>query len=114
MSADVQGITLSTMVSSTMRALQATATADEQTGGTLIIKMDVEGAEYQVLKEVAASGILCHLIDRGNTVIMIVEFHNMSITDATERRREKDGAEAAKQKLAACGVKFQRLQAHWH
>jgi len=112
-SADVQGITLSTLAKRTALAYKPDATAEEQTGGLIIIKMDVEGAEYQVLKEVAASGVLCDLAKKGNRVVMIVEYHNMSITDAEERRREQSGVEEAKQKLAECGVSFGTLQAFW-
>ena len=90
------------------------ATADETKDGLLIVKMDVEGAEYQVLKEVAASGVLCDYIEKGNRGVMIVEFHNNSITDPKERSREKAGANEAKKKLASCGVEFGTLHAHWH
>ena len=32
---------------------------EQQLGGIIILKVCVEGAEYQVLKEVAAEGVLC-------------------------------------------------------
>ena len=108
------GISLSTMVRSTMLALKEDASPEEQSGGILIVKMDVEGAEYQVLKEVAASGILCKLKELGNRVVLVVEYHNMSITNATERRREKDGHQEAIKKMEQCGVEFQKLHAIWH
>jgi len=113
-SADVQGISLSTLVKRTALAYKPGATPEEETGGLFIIKMDVEGAEYQVLKEASASGVLCELVKKGNKVVMIVEYHHMSITDPTERRREQGGAEEAKQTLAQCGVVFGVLHAFWH
>ena len=113
-SADVQGISLSSLVKRTALAYKPGATPEEQTGGLLIIKMDVEGAEYQVLKEAAASGVLCELAKKGNRIVLIVEYHNNSITDPAERRREKMGAEEAKQTLALCGVVFTKLQPFWH
>jgi Methyltransferase FkbM domain len=79
----------------------------------LIIKMDVEGAEYQVLKEVAESGVLCEYAKLGNRVVFVVEYHNMSITDPREREREKDGHQAAVKKMEECGIEFQKLQAFW-
>lgn len=112
-SANVQGISLSTLTKNTVLAYKPGATPEETKGGLLIIKMDVEGAEYQVLKESAASGVLCDYIQKGNRVVMIVEFHNMSITDPAERKREKEGSAQAKQMLEECGVEFGKLQAFW-
>ena len=101
------------MVQSTMLALDEEASAKEKSGGILIVKMDVEGAEYQVLKEVTSSGVLCKLKELGNRVVLVVEYHNMSITDPTERRREKEGHGVAVKTLEKCGVEFQRLGANW-
>lgn len=112
--ADVQGISLSQLVKNTMLPYKPTATEEEKSGGLLIIKMDVEGAEYQVLKEVAQAGVLCDYIKQGNRIYFIVEYHNMSITDPTERKREKAGADKAKETLQKCGVEFGNLQAMWH
>jgi len=112
-SADVTGITLSTMVQSTMLALNEGVSAEDQSGGLLIVKMDVEGAEYQVLKEVAASGVLCKLKEMGNRVVLVVEYHNMSITDPKERQREKGGHQEAIKQMEECGVEFEKLQAIW-
>jgi hypothetical protein len=111
--ADVMGISLSTMVKSTMLALKDGATEEEKKGGLLIIKMDVEGAEYQVLKEVAASGVLCDVVKLGNKVVFIVEYHNMSITDPAERKREKAGHQQAVETLKNCGVNFETLHGSW-
>lgn len=96
-----------------MLALDEDASKENKKGGVLIVKMDVEGAEYQVLKEVAASGVLCKLKESGNRVVMVVEYHNMSITDKEERNREKNGHKAAVQKLKECGVEFENLAANW-
>ena len=46
--APVQGIQLSRLVHNTMLPFKPGATDEEQRGGLLIIKMDIEGAEYQV------------------------------------------------------------------
>jgi hypothetical protein len=113
-SADVQGVALSTLVKNTMVPFSPDAHEDSKKGGLLIIKMDVEGAEYQVLKEVASNGVLCDYAKMGNRVYFIVEYHNMSITDAKERRREKEGHQEAKRQLEECGVEFGTLHANWH
>jgi hypothetical protein len=94
-------------------AFKEGVTEEDKHGGLLIIKMDVEGAEYQVLKEVAESGVLCEYIKLGNRVVFVVEYHNMSITDPTERKREKDGHQQAVEKMQQCGVDFQKLHAFW-
>ncbi len=112
--ADVQGIALSTLIKSTALAYKAYATAEETTKGSLIIKMDVEGAEYQVLKEAASSGVLCDYIQKGNSVIMVVEFHEKAITDQEQLQDEKSGADDAKHALVSCGVKFEDLDPTWH
>ena len=46
--APVQGIKLSSLIKNTMLPFKLDASDEEKTGGLLIIKMDVEGAEYQV------------------------------------------------------------------
>jgi hypothetical protein len=112
-SAPVQGIRLSTLVKNAMIPFQNDASPSQKTGGLLIIKMDVEGAEYQVIKEVASSGVLCDYIRMGNKVVMIVETHRRSITDAAERNREESGFAVAKKVLADCGVEFGNLAAGW-
>ncbi|KAG7365545.1 methyltransferase FkbM domain containing protein [Nitzschia inconspicua] len=112
-SADVMGISLSSMVKNTVLAFKEGVTDVDKQGGLLIIKMDVEGAEYQVLKEVAETGILCEYAKMGNRVVFVVEYHNMSITDPKERRREQNGHKEALEKLKQCGVDFQKLQAIW-
>lgn len=111
--AKVDGISLSTLVKSTMLPYQPGATDDDKKGGLLIVKMDVEGAEYQVLKEIAETGLMCEYVKMGNRVVMIVEYHNMSITDAKERNREKAGSQDARKTLEACGVEFGKLHAFW-
>jgi hypothetical protein len=89
------------------------ASSEEKKGGLLIIKMDIEGAEYQVLKEIANSGVICDYIKMGNRVVMIVEFHFKSLADPDEREKERDGAEEAQEKLIQCGVVFGDLDANW-
>jgi hypothetical protein len=100
-------------VKNTMLPFKPEASSEEKKGGLLIIKMDVEGAEYQILKEIANSGVICDYIKMGNRVVMIVEFHNNSITDPEERRKERAGFGEAKNKLVQCGVEFGEVKAHW-
>jgi hypothetical protein len=94
-------------------AFKEGVTEEDKHGGLLIIKMDVEGAEYQVLKEVAESGVLCEYIKLGNRVVFVVEYHNTVITDPEERNREMDGHQQAVKKMQQCGVDFQKLRASW-
>lgn len=46
--ASVQGVQLSALVKNTMLPFKPDATDEDKAGGLLIIKMDIEGAEYQV------------------------------------------------------------------
>ncbi|CAJ1945595.1 unnamed protein product [Cylindrotheca closterium] len=112
--ANVNGLRLTTLVKNTMLPYQPDATEDDKKGGRLIIKMDVEGAEYQIIKEIASSNVLCDYISMGNKVVMIVEMHHMSITDAKERMSQKNGFQQAKKKLEECGVVFGKLHAYWN
>eukprot|EP00538_Stauroneis_constricta_P006758 CAMPEP_0119562754 /NCGR_PEP_ID=MMETSP1352-20130426/21433_1 /TAXON_ID=265584 /ORGANISM="Stauroneis constricta, Strain CCMP1120" /LENGTH=419 /DNA_ID=CAMNT_0007611217 /DNA_START=58 /DNA_END=1314 /DNA_ORIENTATION=+ len=111
-STPVTAISLTTLLWSTLMPFKPNAIdGDETSGGTVIIKMDVEGAEYQVLKEVATSNMLCDYIKMGNTVVMVVEFHVNSISDEAQRRQQMDGTDAARDKLEGCGVIFAELGA---
>lgn len=80
----------------------------------MIVKIDIEGGEYRVLKEVASSGVLCEYVKMGNHVVLIVEYHYMSITDPKERGRERRGHLQAKRLLKECGVVFGDLKGGWH
>jgi hypothetical protein len=114
-SADVQGIALSTLVKNAMLPFKPEATDEEKRGGVLIVKMDVEGGEYQVIKEVASSGVLCEYIKMGNKVVLIVEYHDLNvIMDPKERERENNGHLQAKKLLEECGVVFGDLQGNWY
>ncbi len=73
------------------------------------MKMDVEGAEYRVIKEVASTNVLCDLVKMGARVILMVEWH--TIPDEGEAQKELPGTEEAKDKLMECGVEIQELPA---
>ena len=77
------------------------------------VKMDVEGAEYLIIKELAESNVLCDYISMGNKVVMIVEMHVNSITSREERQRLHHNFRPAKEKLEGCGVQFGKLNAFW-
>lgn len=111
--ANVDGIRLSTLVQNTMLPFKPEATESDKRGGTLIVKMDVEGAEYLVIKELAKSNILCDYIKMGNKVVLIVEMHHNSITDPKERLRLHNNFRPAKKQLEDCGVEFGKLHAYW-
>lgn len=82
-------------------------------GGNLMIKMDIEGAEYAVLKQVANSGVLCDYA-RSNKVILLVEFHHRkAIQNGTQFVEAKTGIQKAKNILGDCGVVFENLLPGW-
>jgi hypothetical protein len=110
--APVVGIRLTTLIKNTMLPFKAEATEQEKEAGTLIVKMDVEGAEYMIIKDVAQSNVLCDYIKLGNRVVMIVEMHNRSISDVKERQALRAGFGPAKRQLEECGVQFATLSAY--
>lgn len=91
---DVQGITLSTLLKKAVRP-----------PGHVIVKIDIEGAEFMVLSEVVKSNILCELVQNGVKVHVIVEYHDDKKlgTDSPRLGWEKLKGEA---KLRACGVHY--------
>jgi len=78
------------------------------------LKIDIEGGEYDLMSEVAESLKLCEYKAMGNEVILIVEYHFMSITDVKERRPRLQKKDAVKAKLADCGVEMTGMSAMWN
>eukprot|EP00934_Nitzschia_sp_Nitz4_P003309 Nitzschia sp. Nitz4//scaffold133_size116822//93328//94563//NITZ4_003819-RA/size116822-processed-gene-0.66-mRNA-1//-1//CDS//3329535432//3299//frame0 len=107
--ANVIGMTLSSLIAKTaMRGNNI-----RPAGGSLLVKMDVEGAEFGVLKEAATSGVLCDYVKHGNNATLVVEFHQHLIKDATEKQQAVAGLKEAKETLRECGVKFRQLPNFW-
>ncbi len=104
----VEGITLSTLLRKTLEPTQG-----RRSGGSLLIKMDVEGAEFGVLKEVATSNVLCDYALSGNNATLIVEFHQHLIQDPDEKKDALAGLRDAKDKLRKCGIKLRNLPDFW-
>jgi len=84
-------------------------------GGHLILKIDIEGGEYSVLKEALDSGKLCdYAARRGNRVDLAVEFHKWVIED---KKQKEDFAKLERifyQKLSSCGVYLTKMDINWH
>lgn len=112
--ADVLGITLSTLLRKTLAPFRLAASpSSSKAGGSLLVKMDVEGAEFGVLKELAVSNVLCQYVQMGNNATLVVEFHQQLIKDPDEKQAAMDGLRDAKEKLRGCGVKFRNLPDFW-
>jgi hypothetical protein len=112
--ANVTGINLSTLLRRTMAPFRNDAPTADKSGGKLVIKMDVEGAEYQVLKEVRNSGTLCEYVKAGNQVVMLVEFHTAKVIEnKTDFTKQKAGLKKARAELEACGVVFEKMGGNW-
>lgn len=76
----VQGVTLTWLLQSVLSGFGADA--GRKGDGHLILKIDIEGGEYGVLKEALESGLLCdYASERGNRVDLAVEFHKWVIED---------------------------------
>jgi hypothetical protein len=113
LTANVQGIALSTLIQKVLSPFDPNGSKEEKSGGSLLVKMDIEGGEYSVLKELAASPVLCNYVKLGNNATLTVEFHLNKIKDLEERQRAKDGVQEAKEKLKECGVFFKQLPDYW-
>jgi len=62
----------------------------------VIVKFDVEGAEYEIFDALFARGTLCDRVD-----VAVVEFHAAKIHSA---RLPKDVDDRIRNRLGACGV----------
>jgi hypothetical protein len=111
--AKVEGISLSTLLRKTLPPFQPGSSTSGQSDGSLVVKMDVEGAEFGVLKELAVSDVLCDYTKMGNNATLIVEFHQHLIKDPEEKQAAIAGLKDAKEKLKNCGVKFRNLPDFW-
>ena len=64
--------------------------------------------------EVSKSGILCDYISKGNTVVMLAEFHGKkAITNSEELKELTAGTKKRLAKLKSCGVRFENLDPSW-
>ena len=111
--AKVDGISLSTLLQKTLHPFRQRNSNHNQGDGSLLVKMDVEGAEFGVLKELATSQVLCDYTKKGNNATMVVEFHQHLIKDPNEKQAAVAGLRDAKEKLKECGVKFRNLPNFW-
>ena len=111
--ADVESLSISSLMRSTLLPFKPGATEGEKQGGHFIIKIDIEGAEFQVLKAEANGNVLCNYATLGNKVVVIMEFHEFAIPDKESRKKAMDGVKAAKKKLEDCGVVFVTLDPAW-
>jgi hypothetical protein len=112
LTAHVQGITLSSLL---RRALLPFDKNGDKTksGGSLLVKIDIEGAEYAILKELEATRLICDYVQMGNNATLVVEYHQHLIRDAEEKRQAMEGLKEAREKLKNCGVQFRRLPDFW-
>ena len=109
LTAQVEGITLSTLLLRTLLPFDPNSATESKRGGSLLVKIDIEGAEYSVLKELEASGVICDYVRRGNNATLIVEYHQRLIKDPEEKKTAMTGLKQAREKLKSCGVQFKGL-----
>jgi hypothetical protein len=70
----------------------STKNGDEtKSGGSLLVKIDIEGAEYAILKELEATWLICDYVQMGNNATLVVEYHEHLIRDAEEKRQAAEG-----------------------
>jgi Methyltransferase FkbM domain len=108
----VMGYTIGTLMRKTLQAFNQTSSKAEKKGGHLILKVDIEGGEYQMLSQAAKDRTLCEFIKLGNTVDLYVEWHGPSFFGGGKKDFIKTGKKSQKT-LERCGVKFRTLGGWW-
>ena len=78
--ATVQGRTLTWLLENVVDGFGISHNNGHQSSGHLILKVDIEGGEYDVLKQVIQSDMLCEYT-KNNRVDLAVEFHKWVIED---------------------------------
>jgi hypothetical protein len=107
---DVMGFTIGTLMRKTLIAFDPAATPEDQKGGHMILKVDIEGGEFPLLKQAADEGTLCEYVKMGNQADLYIEFHSQRVTGdnplfGTMKEHRK--------KMEDCGVSFRKLQSWW-
>jgi FkbM family methyltransferase len=93
----VMGVTLTKLLEQTVMP-----------GGHVMIKIDVEGAEYAVLEEAIQSNIFCKLVkEMGVTVDIIMEEHSAKTLGNKEPRTRWESIIQGEKAIRACGVDLQ-------
>mmetsp|Transcript_37215 Transcript_37215/g.42479 ORF Transcript_37215/g.42479 Transcript_37215/m.42479 type:complete len:442 (-) Transcript_37215:449-1774(-) len=90
----VMGITLTRLLKETVLP-----------GGHVLIKIDIEGGEYQLLEEAINSSIFCNLTRVGVKIDMLSEFHNAKVVGSEEPIKKWKEMEGEK-KIKKCGVGY--------
>mmetsp|Transcript_23719 Transcript_23719/g.39228 ORF Transcript_23719/g.39228 Transcript_23719/m.39228 type:complete len:451 (+) Transcript_23719:54-1406(+) len=91
----VTGITLTRLLTETVLP-----------GGHVMIKIDIEGAEYALLEEAINSTIFCKLVkDQGVRIDMVNEFHHKRVT-GTEELGKRWIAMKGDKHITECGVQY--------
>jgi FkbM family methyltransferase len=97
-SVPVMGVTLTKLLEQTV----------QPSGGHVMIKVDIEGAEYAVLEEAIQSNILCKLVqDMGISVDILMEEHSDITLGSDEPRKRWESIVHGEQAIRACGVSLQ-------
>jgi hypothetical protein len=77
-------------------------------GGHVMIKIDIEGAEYQLLEEAVNSNIFCRLVNEKDiTVDIINEFHGDSIVGSPEPRHRWETIVKGEEAIKGCSANYE-------
>ena len=112
--AHINGMTLTTLLKKTLKVFDPSSSKSNRSPSSVLVKMDVEGAEYAIIKEVAQSGILCEYLqmasnNHNHNATILIEYHQRLFSDQEEKQKHMDGLKEARQKLKDCGVQIQQL-----
>ena len=91
----VMGVTLTSMLQKAVKP-----------GGHVIVKIDIEGAEYLLLEEAIESSILCVMVQKqGVSIHMMMELHDDDVLGSPKPRQHWEEIQGHK-RIVDCGVNF--------
>jgi Methyltransferase FkbM domain len=111
----VMGYTIGRLMRMTLKVFDPNASGTDKKGSHLILKVDIEGGEYPLIKQAVADGTLCEFVKLGNTADLIIEFHSNDVLGGYSGGKHDYVGEAKQMvdTLRGCGVTFHDLGADW-
>eukprot|EP00591_Stephanopyxis_turris_P004927 CAMPEP_0195511798 /NCGR_PEP_ID=MMETSP0794_2-20130614/3986_1 /TAXON_ID=515487 /ORGANISM="Stephanopyxis turris, Strain CCMP 815" /LENGTH=482 /DNA_ID=CAMNT_0040639455 /DNA_START=56 /DNA_END=1504 /DNA_ORIENTATION=- len=102
--ANVDGISLSSLMRNTLLAYKPDAIEEDKSGGHLIVKMDIEGRLWKSLSELGENDVMCEFVNMGNTVVLMLEGDHFQTANDVDRKEFTNHINEVETHLKECGV----------